>query len=100
MNRQGEAEWLAGALEFWYRARDVLEEIRAEKQAEGQVSLQDRIAMASVRETIDGFIERYHRKLRDLARRGGHGRRVDQQALGAHGVRSHECAVGAEGPAS
>lgn len=100
MNRQGEAEWLAGALEGWYRARDVLEQIRSEKEAEGQVSLQDRIAMASVRETIDGFIERCHRELRELARRGGHGRRVDRQALGAHGVRSHECAVGAEGPAS
>lgn len=74
MRRPSNPEWLARSLERCYEMRDAIDAVRAENEAAGSVSVRDRITMASVRDTIETWIAYYHRELRLLARRGGHGR--------------------------
>lgn len=73
MRRPSNPEWLARSLERCYQMRDAIDAIRVESEAAGPVSVADRIASSSVRDTIETWIAYYHRELRLLARRGGHG---------------------------
>lgn len=58
---------------------DALELVQAEDKSEGVPSIEQMIAYADVRQTVETWIAYYHRELRLLARRGGHGYRVQGQ---------------------
>lgn len=68
--------YMARQLERAYQMRDAFEAGWLELQAEGAATIEDQIAAASVRQTVEAWIAYYHRELRILARHGGHGHRV------------------------
>lgn len=79
MSQTPDSVWLAAQLERAYQMRDVFEQLWSETQAGRGVTVEDRIAAASVRQSVETWIAHFHRQLRELASRGGHG----------HPVRSH-----------
>jgi hypothetical protein len=73
-------EWLRKSLLQAYRMRDIVNDLSKEAEASGAESIQDRIARSQVRLTVEGWIAYYSRELSIIARRGGHGHRVQGAA--------------------
>jgi len=69
--------WLKSQLEDAYRMLDDVDRLRAQEHAQGDVTLEDRIAWASVRQDVEAVIALILRRLRSLARSGGCGVTVD-----------------------
>lgn len=65
-------EYWRASLFSLYRMRDVAVQLRSEQTAAG-ADLRHRVAMASVIDTIDGWIASHQRRLSVIARRGGQG---------------------------
>lgn len=76
MRRLSDAQHLARALERAYEMRDTFEKVWEEQKAAAPVTVEDMVAASSVRESIGGMISYYQRELRSIARKGGHGHRV------------------------
>lgn len=70
MKRPTDPEWLLKSLRGCYEMRDALDAIRAENPAP---TTAERVAAASVRQTIDTWIAYYNKELTLIARRGGNG---------------------------
>ncbi|MBZ2634915.1 hypothetical protein IPS69_22265 [Xanthomonas perforans] len=78
MKRQSDPEYLRSALARAYEMRDVIEQMRSERPT----TVEEKIHFASMLETADTFIGYYRRELSLIARRGGHGYRVQGAAVG------------------
>lgn len=69
MRRPTDPEWLVRSLRRCYEMRDAVDAVHAENNAYGSVTLQDRVAAASIRQSIDGWIAYYNKELSLLSRR-------------------------------
>ncbi|CEE69317.1 hypothetical protein XAC2852_420030 [Xanthomonas citri pv. citri] len=78
MKRQSHPDYLRSALARAYEMRDVIEQMRSERAT----SVAEKVQFASMLETADNFISYYRRELSLIARRGGHGCRVQGAAVG------------------
>lgn len=83
VKRQSDPDYLRSALARAYEMRDVIEQMRSETPT----TLEEKVHFASMLETANTFIGYYRRELSLIARRGGHGHRVQGAALGHAGAR-------------
>ncbi|SON77957.1 hypothetical protein XAP6984_1570002 [Xanthomonas phaseoli pv. phaseoli] len=76
MKRQTPIDYLRSSLARSEQMLSVAQDIRAERNAEGPVSLQDRIAMATVVDDCQRFVSYYRRELAIAERRLSSGHRA------------------------